>query len=103
MRAIGGEPHAPFRYKDKGILATIGRAAAVASFGRVQVSGLVAWLMWLFVHIFLLIGFRNRFLVMFSWAWTYFTYERGARLITGEVGPVAGRVADAKCRDEAVA
>ena len=88
MHAVRGEPHEPFHYSDKGILATIGRAAAVASFGRVQVSGLVAWLLWLFVHIFLLIGFRNRFVVVFSWAWTYFTYERGARLITGDVHPI---------------
>jgi NADH dehydrogenase len=104
VRAIGGQPLEPFRYVDKGILATIGRAAAVASFGRVKLSGLVAWLVWLFVHIFLLIGFRNRFLVMFSWAWTYFTYDRGARLITGDVKPVvAGRREDAKREDEAVA
>jgi NADH dehydrogenase len=103
VRTIRGEPRAPFRYKDKGILATVGRAAAVARFGTVQLSGLVAWLVWLFVHIFLLIGFRNRFLVMFAWAWTYFTYERGARLITGDVGPaLAGREGEAKCGDEAV-
>jgi len=88
VRAIHGQPLEPFHYVDKGTLATIGRAAAVANFGRVKLSGLVAWLMWLFVHIFLLIGFRNRFLVIFSWAWTYFTYDRGARLITGDVGPV---------------
>jgi NADH dehydrogenase len=60
----------------------------VANFGRVKLSGRVAWLLWLFVHIFLLIGFRNRVAVMASWAWTYFTYDRGARLITGDVGPV---------------
>ena len=88
LRAIRGQPLEPFHYLDKGTLATIGRAAAVANFGRVKLSGLVAWLMWLFVHIFLLIGFRNRFLVMFSWAWTYLTFDRGARLITGDVGPV---------------
>ncbi len=104
LHAVRAEPLEPFHYTDKGILATIGRAAAVASFGRVKVSGLVAWLLWLFVHIFLLIGFRNRFVVMFSWAWTYFTYERGARLITGEVAPVvAARQVDAKGGDEAVA
>jgi NADH:ubiquinone reductase (H+-translocating) len=85
VRALRGEPSAPFRYADKGILATIGRKAAVAAFGRVELSGLVAWLAWLFVHIFLLIGFRNRFVVIFSWAWTYFTYDRGARLITQDV------------------
>jgi NADH dehydrogenase len=82
-RAVRGEPLVPFHYADKGTLATIGRAAAVCNFGRVKLSGLVAWLAWLFIHIFLLIGFRNRFVVLFSWAWTYVTYERGARLITG--------------------
>jgi NADH:ubiquinone reductase (H+-translocating) len=73
----------PFRYWDKGSLATIGRAAAVAEFGRIHISGFVAWLAWLFVHILFLIGFRNRLLVFIQWAWSYFTYERGARLITG--------------------
>jgi NADH:ubiquinone reductase (H+-translocating) len=72
-----------FHYWDKGSLATIGRAAAVAQFGRIHISGFVAWLSWLFVHIFFLIGFRNRLLVFIQWAWSYFTYERGARLITG--------------------
>jgi NADH dehydrogenase len=72
-----------FHYWDKGSLATIGRAAAVAQFGRIHISGFVAWLSWLFVHIFFLIGFRNRLLVFIQWAWSYVTYERGARLITG--------------------
>ena len=72
-----------FHYWDKGSLATIGRAAAVAQFGRIHISGFIAWLSWLFVHIFFLIGFRNRLLVFIQWAWSYFTYERGARLITG--------------------
>jgi NADH dehydrogenase len=74
---------AAFHYWDKGSLATIGRAAAVAEFGRIHISGFVAWLSWLFVHIFFLIGFRNRLLVFIQWAWSYVTYERGARLITG--------------------
>lgn len=73
----------PFHYWDKGSLATIGRAAAVAQFGRIHISGFIAWLSWLFVHIFNLIGFRNRLLVFIQWAWSYVTYERGARLITG--------------------
>ncbi len=73
----------PFHYWDKGSLATIGRAAAVAEFGRIHISGFIAWLSWLFVHIFFLIGFRNRLLVFIQWAWSYVTYERGARLITG--------------------
>jgi len=73
----------PFHYFDKGSLATIGRAAAVAQFGKIHISGFLAWLSWLFVHIFFLIGFRNRIIVLIKWAWSYFTYERGARLITG--------------------
>ena len=74
---------APFHYWDKGSLATIGRAAAVAEFGKIHVSGFMAWLAWLFVHILFLIGFRNRLIVFIQWAWSYVTYERGARLITG--------------------
>ena len=80
-----GEPRLPFRYVDKGSLATIGRAAGIADLGWVKLSGVPAWLAWLFIHLFFLIGFRNRFVVMFSWAWSYFTYDRGARLITGVV------------------
>jgi NADH dehydrogenase len=72
-----------FHYWDKGSLATIGRAAAIAQFGKIHISGFVAWLSWLFVHILFLIGFRNRVLVFIQWAWSYVTYERSARLITG--------------------
>jgi NADH dehydrogenase len=72
-----------FHYWDKGSLATIGRSAAVAEFGRIHISGFLAWLSWLFVHIWFLIGFQNRLLVFIRWAFSYFTYERGARLITG--------------------
>ena len=72
-----------FHYFDKGSLATIGRAAAVAQRGRIHISGYFAWLAWLFVHVFFLIGFRNRMIVLIQWAWSYLTYERGARLITG--------------------
>jgi len=85
LRACAGFPLEPFRYWDKGNLATIGRAHAVADFGRFKVSGFFAWLAWLFVHIFFLIGFRNRFIVLFEWAWAYFTFQRGARLITGDI------------------
>ena len=84
-RSVAGEATESFRYVDKGSLATIGRAAAVADFGFVRVSGLVAWLLWILVHIFFLIGFRNRAIVLFEWAWAYFTSQRGARLITGEI------------------
>ena len=76
-------PRPAFHYHDKGSLATIGRAAAVAEFGRIHISGFMAWLAWLFIHILFLIGFQNRMLVFIQWAWSYFTYERGARLITG--------------------
>lgn len=73
----------PFRYVDKGSMATIGRSRAIAQVKKAHLSGLLAWLAWLAVHIWYLIGFRNRFMVMVDWAWSYFTYRRGARLITG--------------------
>jgi NADH dehydrogenase len=82
LHRLAGEPTEPFRYRDRGSMATIGRAAAVAVVGRFRLSGLVAWLAWLFVHIAFLIGFRNRFLVLFQWAWAYISWQRGARLIT---------------------
>jgi NADH dehydrogenase len=79
---INGHRRKRFNYWDKGSLATIGRAAAVADFGKFHISGFFAWLSWLFIHIFFLIGFRNRLLVMIEWAWSYFTFQRSARLIT---------------------
>jgi NADH:ubiquinone reductase (H+-translocating) len=81
-RAIEGQPLRAFHYHDKGSLATIGRAAAVAEVGRFHISGFLAWLAWLAIHIFFLIGFRNRLLVLLQWAWAYVTFQRGARLIT---------------------
>ncbi|HEX6100668.1 MAG TPA: NAD(P)/FAD-dependent oxidoreductase [Thermoanaerobaculia bacterium] len=89
-RAVAGQPLRPFKYRDKGSLATIGRAAAVADFGKVRFGGFFAWMAWLLIHIFFLIGFRNRFLVITQWAWAYFTYQRGARLITGKRAQGAG-------------
>jgi len=83
-RELRGEPREGFHYFNKGNLATIGRAAAIAEFGRLHISGFLAWLAWLFIHIFFLIGFRNRIIVLIQWAWSYLTYERGARLITGD-------------------
>jgi NADH dehydrogenase len=82
-RAIEGQPARPFAYRDLGNMATIGRASAIADFGRFRLKGLLAWLAWLFVHIFNLIGFRNRILVMIQWAWAYITQQRSVRLITG--------------------
>ena len=75
----------PFRYHDKGTMATIGRSRAIAQAGRMQLSGTMAWLAWLFIHLLYLVGYRNRFIVLFNWAWSYVFYKRGARLITGRI------------------
>jgi NADH dehydrogenase len=80
---IAGRPgDAPFRYKQVGELATIGRRAAVVNFGRLHLRGFIGWLFWSVVHIYFLIGLRNRFIVAFTWLWSYLTFQRGARLIT---------------------
>ncbi len=84
---IGGVQTAPFRYRDRGALATIGRSSAIADFGRIKLTGWVAWVLWGVVHIFLLIGFRNRLSVFLNWVWAWLTYGRGARLITGDTTP----------------
>ncbi len=83
LHALKNEPYEPFKYVDKGSMATIGRHAAIAEMGKIHLSGLLAWLAWLFVHLIFLIGFRNRVAALFNWAWSYFTYQRGSRLITG--------------------
>ena len=83
VRATEGQPLRAFRYRDLGNMATIGRASAIADLPVVQLKGVVAWLAWLFVHIWALIGFRNRVLVMIQWAWAYISYQRAVRLITG--------------------
>jgi NADH dehydrogenase len=84
VRAIKGEPLEPFRYRDYGNMATIGRGSAVADIGPIKASGFFAWLIWLFIHIFWLIGFRSRVVVFGEWAWSYVTFQRRVRLITGE-------------------
>ena len=86
MRRLRGEATVPFVYKDYGNLATVGRKAAVVDltvpvFGALRFSGLFAWLFWLFAHIYFLIGFRNRLIVMMDWGWAYWTYERSARVV----------------------
>jgi NADH dehydrogenase len=81
---LRGEPRVSFRYRNKGDLATIGRHKAIADFGRFHVTGRLAWWLWLFVHIMYLVGFRNRLSVLLQWAYAYFTYQRGVRLITQE-------------------
>jgi NADH dehydrogenase len=93
LRSLRGEPALPFRYKNKGSLATIGRTAAVADLGKVTLSGPPAWIAWLVLHLLFLVGFRNRAIVVFQWAWSFFSYDRGARLITGPLqrGPDQNR------------
>jgi NADH dehydrogenase len=96
LRSIRRQPREPFRYRDKGQLAVIGRGRAVADIRDLRFSGFPAWLIWIFIHIFFLIGFRNRVIVLIEWAWSYITYQRGARVITGE-----GRAALARAAPEA--
>jgi NADH dehydrogenase len=84
LRLLSNQPLLPFRYRDYGTLAVIGRGSAVADIGPLKASGFFAWLIWVFLHIFTLIGFRNRFAVMSEWAWAYLTLQRRVRLITGE-------------------
>lgn len=96
LNDLKSKPRKPFEYWDKGSLATIGRAAAVADFGRIHLSGFIAWLGWLFIHVFFLIGFKNRILVLMEWAWAYFTFQRGARLITGNSGSIVPVKAEAQ-------
>ena len=91
LRACEGKPYRPFRYYDRGNMATIGRAAAVVHSGRLRLWGLTAWLVWLFVHILHLIGFRNRLVVILDWAWSYVRFQRAARLITGDIERLFGR------------
>jgi len=104
MASLRGQPMLPFQYVDKGSMATIGRAAAVAQLGSLKLGGFLAWLLWLAVHIFFLITFRNRFAVLFNWAYSYFTYKRGARLITGHrltAGPSSSSLALAPVAESA--
>jgi NADH dehydrogenase len=83
-RRLRSKPLPSFHYRDRGNLATIGRKAAVADFGKLRFAGYFAWLLWLVVHLMNLVSFRNRLLVLIQWGWNYFTYDRAARLITGE-------------------
>ncbi|NIM48158.1 MAG: FAD-dependent oxidoreductase [Gemmatimonadales bacterium] len=88
-KRLRGQEVEPFRYRNMGQLATIGRAAAVADLPGIRISGFLAWILWLFVHLMYLVGFENRVLVFIQWAWNYFTWDRGTRIITGkhELGP----------------
>jgi NADH dehydrogenase len=93
---LRGAPGRPFRYRDYGNLATIGRMAAVVHFGRLKLSGLLAWWFWLVAHLFFLIGFRNRIIVLVNWGWSYWTYQRHARIIVGRPGPGLSAAATAE-------
>src|SRR5438552_2045331 len=84
---VTGQSLPPFRYRHQGILATIGRRAAVVELGHIQLKGFVGWMFWSAVHIYFLIGIKNRFVVAITWLWSYVTFKRGARLIT-EVPPI---------------
>ncbi|HSQ84831.1 MAG TPA: quinol oxidase, partial [Desulfobacterales bacterium] len=81
LKELDGNPREKFHYIDKGQLATIGRNKAVLEIGRLKLGGFLAWMIWLFVHIYYLIGFKNKFVVLFQWASSYLTYQKGARLI----------------------
>ena len=101
--AMKGEPYETFRYFDKGNMATIGRSRAIAEMGRLKLTGYLAWLAWLFVHLIFLIGFRNRVAVLFNWMWSYLTYQRGARLITGgKLDQATAAVTEKKVEDRIV-
>jgi NADH dehydrogenase len=89
---ISGKSTGPFRYVNKGTMAVIGRAAGVAEIAGLRFSGLVAWLLWLFIHLMYLVGFQNRLIVFIRWGFSYLTYNRGARLITGDPVPVVENV-----------
>lgn len=84
LRDLSGAPRKPYRYIDKGMLATIGKNKAVGQFRNLHITGFTAWLGWLLVHIYYLTGFANRFLVVFHWGWSYLSFKRGARLILGQ-------------------
>jgi NADH dehydrogenase len=102
IAALAGRPRAPFVYLDKGSMATLGRHKAVAQIGRLRIGGYVAWMLWAFVHLLHLVGFRNRASVLMEWAYSYFTYERGVRLITGatpaEPAPMASGTTEEAAR-----
>ena len=91
---LAGKSMEEFKFVDKGSMATIGRKAAVAQIGKMRLTGFSAWIAWLMLHLFFLIGFRNRMVVLINWAWSYFSYQRGARLITGRVLNITQRTSE---------
>ncbi len=87
LDTLRGRPRKPFKYFDKGVMATVGRASGIAQTGKLKLWGFIGWLAWLFIHILYLIGFRNRLLVLIQWTWAWLTFGRSARLITGTSPP----------------
>ena len=81
VRSVRGQERLPFRYRDKGSMATIGRAKAIAEIGRLKIAGFFAWVLWHFIHVMFLVEFRNRLAVLFEWAWAYLTWQRSSRVI----------------------
>ncbi len=81
IRIINKEEPLPFKYKDQGSMATIGRNKAVVDIGKIRFQGVFAWFVWMFVHLMSLVGFRNKLVVFVNWVWSYFSYDRGTRLI----------------------
>jgi hypothetical protein len=102
-RVEGRVEPGPFEYRDRGSLATIGRGSAVAHFGWLRLTGLVAWMLWGVAHIYFLIGFRNRLTVFLNWIFQYLTFGRGARLITGQVGSPTPSRTEAGAKERATA
>ncbi len=101
---VAGQPAPPpFRYRHQGNLATIGRKAAVVDFGWLRLSGFPAWVLWAGAHVYFLIGWRNRLIVALNWLWNYLTFERGARLITGQIPPPQAVAARPEARPPAAA
>jgi NADH dehydrogenase len=90
LRELRGDAREPFRYRDRGQMATIGRSRALCDFGRVRFAGFAAWVVWLVVHIYFLVSFKNRLFVVLQWAWSYLTFRRGARLIVAPDWRAAG-------------
>lgn len=100
---LKGKERKNFRYVDKGTMATIGRSKAIAEIQGLKFKGFIAWMMWLFLHVFFLIGFRNRIIVMLEWFWAYLTRERSARLITGDAGELRNAIAFLEGEDAVIA
>jgi NADH dehydrogenase len=86
-RKVAGKDYEPFDYFDKGQMSTIGRAAAVVEFGKIQAVGFFAWILWLFIHLLYLVGFKNRIVVLIEWAYSYLAFKRGSRIIIGDSNP----------------